>query len=252
MNSVVIWRGISRLDRKTPIVVVLTGLVHSGNTKTGPMLQTWILVDDKDPRDAIDDGSDVAICGDCPARKQPDGRRDCYVSKATGMSAIARKLGTYPHASLYGAAELVRDRELRIGTYGDPAAVPAAFWKRLTRVASGWTGYTHQWRRFPALRPLCMASVDSAYEMAEAHARGWRTFRVRKVGPLGIEPLARTEVICPASYEADKVATCQDCQLCKGTARRAKDVAIIDHSTSALAKRRLQMYQPTLPFQVAS
>ena len=67
---------------------------------------------------------------------------------------------------------------VRLGTYGDPAAVPASIWSDLVAYSDGHTGYTHQWRTSPGLRGLCMASVDSEEEAIEAWALGWRTFRV--------------------------------------------------------------------------
>ena len=47
MNSAVIYRGVSRLDGRTPIVVIATGMESkSTNSKTGGMVQTYIVVDD--------------------------------------------------------------------------------------------------------------------------------------------------------------------------------------------------------------
>lgn len=235
MNSAIVWRGTSRIDRRTPVVVVLSGLATSSrNSKTGDMVQSWILVDGLSPKEAVYTGRDIAICGDCPMRRQRDGSRDCYVSLGTGLSAVGRKLSSYPKISIDVAAERIRGRDLRIGTYGDPAAVPFTVWNGLVKAAAGWTGYTHQWRKFPGLQSVCMASVDSEDEYLEAKEAGWRTFRVRHVG-LEVEPLLPGEVVCPACAEAGHRATCQECQLCRGTARDAKDVAIIDHNTAARA-----------------
>jgi hypothetical protein len=99
--------------------------------------------------------------------------------------------------------------------------------------ASGepWTGYTHQWQTTPAgFKSLLMASVDSEWEMARAHAAGWRTFRVRD----SVAPLDRSqEISCPASAEMGHRVTCADCSLCQGTASGAKSIAILPHGTSA-------------------
>jgi hypothetical protein len=49
---------------------------------------------------------------------------------------------------------------LRIGSYGDPAAVPTWVWKDLASDVKVMTGYTHQWKRFDqALKLLMMASA---------------------------------------------------------------------------------------------
>lgn len=248
MTSSVIWRGVSLLDGVTPIVVVATGLdEQSGNTKTGGMVQTWILIDRMHPKDAIDTGADAAICGDCPHRKI-DGRRSCYVSLATGLSVVGRRVrdGVYPVTALDDAAELCRGRSVRLGAYGDPAAVPFEVWERLLRHAKRWTGYTHQWKRADRrLRTLLMASVDHATEHTWAELEGWRTFRVRKVDATGApEPLKPGEIVCPASHEAGQRTTCERCGLCdgsRGLGDRRRAIAIVDHSTSALARQRRRL-----------
>lgn len=84
---------------------------------------------------------------------------------------------------------------------------------------------------------LVMASVDSSGERAEAHADGWRSFRVLKVAD-AVEAKDSSEIACPASVEAGKKVTCEDCGLCKGTSRPARSIAIVDHSTRALAARK--------------
>lgn len=245
MNSAVIWRGVSLLSPTVPIAVVVTGIKRrSGNVKTGGMVQTYIIRDDMRPRDAIMSGGDEAICGACPHRLQPDGSRSCYVSLRTGLNVVGRLLHTYPEVSIDAAAEACRGRAVRLGTYGDPAAVPLDVWRRLTAYARNWTGYTHQWRlrHVAAYQGLVMASCDSDDDRARAKLAGWRTFRVRRVTATGPEPMGTREIVCPASAEAGHKVTCEACGLCAGTSRAAKDIAIIDHSTRARgALRRLQL-----------
>ena len=51
------------------IVGIITGLMlGSSNTKTGAMPQTWILVKDINPIEAVNTGADKLICGDCKHR----------------------------------------------------------------------------------------------------------------------------------------------------------------------------------------
>jgi hypothetical protein len=251
MNSAVIWRGFSLLSPTVQIVVVVSGMSdRSGNSKTGGMIQTYIIRDDMRPYDAIVSGGDDAICGLCPHRRQADGTRSCYVNPATGLLTIGRKLlaGDYPDMSPDAAAIACSGRAIRLGTYGDPAAVPADIWRRLLAHTNNWTGYTHQWRmrHAAAYRWYVMASCDSDLDRTEAKARGWRTFRVRKVSDAGIEPMGAREIVCPASHEAGKLVTCEDCRLCAGTSRSAKDIAIIDHSARArgvMRRHNLQVIQ---------
>lgn len=248
-RGIIVWRGTSLLDRRTPIAVVLTGLSQgrSRNSKTGDMVQAWILVDDgRGVIDSLRDGTDAAICGECRHRGDRGKGRTCYVALHTGLGVVSRNLrsGRYPDFEIRAAAALLDGGALRIGAYGDPAAVPVSVWRTLTARCRTWTGYTHQWKRRPALRRFAMASVDTPQERAQAQARGWRTFRVRAVG----EGLETGEVVCPAAIEAGKRTTCARCSLCRGD-KQAKDVAIIDHSTKALwarglgPRKRLQVIQ---------
>lgn len=237
------YRGLSKLDGVTPIVVVLTGIdAPSLNSKTGAMVQSWILVERRTPWGAWRDGTDKAICGDCVHRGDELGhKRSCYVNLGHGPAQVMRTVergDVYPDCSglLRGvAAHALAGRSLRIGSYGDPAAVPASLWRELLSEASHWTGYTHQWRRYPEGQSFLMASVETAEERFLARAAGWRTFRVRRVTNDGPSSVLPGEAVCPASHEGGRAATCESCGLCKG-ASLAKDVAIVDHSTSALAR----------------
>ena len=73
-NGYVLWEGASPLDQ-APIVVIAT--MNSSNVKTGNMIQTWILRSDINPVQAVNDGNDYSICGDCPHRKNDQGQRSC-------------------------------------------------------------------------------------------------------------------------------------------------------------------------------
>jgi hypothetical protein len=65
MKSGIIYKGPSLLDGK-PIVVIAT--FSKRNTKTGEVVQTYILVDGMNPLDASKTGADFSICGDCAMR----------------------------------------------------------------------------------------------------------------------------------------------------------------------------------------
>jgi hypothetical protein len=123
------------------------------------------------------------------------------------------------------------DMLVRLGTYGDPAAVPVHVWQTLTYAAKGHTGYTHRWRKAPALRTLCMASVDSVAEAREAHALGWRYFRVAMPSDLARLDI---EARCPASAEAGKKLTCAQCMACAGANGRRGSIVIQAHGGFAV------------------
>lgn len=239
-DGAILWEGPSRIDG-APIVVIATGMhKRSANTKTGALVQTFILRADMHPVEAVRSGHDASICGQCPLRPinahEVPGAPQCYVNKGFGPAAVYRAYlrGSYPRMSARAARRAARaGRDFRFGTYGDPGAVPLAVWRALD--SKRHTGYSHQWRRFPGLRSLCMASADSIADAREAWRRGWRTFRVIR----SVAELQPNEILCPASAEAGKRTTCDSCGLCNGSTGaddRRKSIAIIDHGPTA--KRR--------------
>lgn len=233
-NGAIIYEGASALDG-APIVVIVTGLrVRSANLKTGDMLQTWILRSDVPPLEAAKTGADVSICGDC--RHRPINQGTCYVNIGWGVSNIwkAYKAGTYPKVLHTRLPDLGADRMVRLGSYGDPAAVPLTYWRHLTMRAAGWTGYTHQWASDaldPAFKDFFMASVDSEEEARTARKHRWRTFRVRSAAA----PLTdRYEIACPASKEAGAKTDCASCKACMGQRAKARvNIAIVAHGGRA-------------------
>jgi len=148
------------------------------------------------------------------------GPRSVWATWAKGSDAY-RTLDHDPDRTAYGqSAALLRRaieaRGIRWGSYGDPAALPLRILRRWSGIGRH-TGYSHQWKRYPALRSLLMASVDSESEAREARRRGFRTFRVIQEGePETLEDFP--EVLCPASDEAGKRTDCQTCGLCNGAA----------------------------------
>jgi hypothetical protein len=232
-NGFVFYEGPSLLDG-APIVGIVTGTgIPSANSKTGEMAQAWILHRDLDPSAAIKSGADRAICGDCQHRSA-DGNigRSCYVIWWLGPMNVwkAYKAHRYTTASQLDAEHYMLGNHVRLGAYGDPAAIPYRAWLPIVRGSSGAIGYTQQWRTCdPMFARICMASVQSPAEKAEAHAKGWRTFRARPWNGAVLDD----EVICPASNEANHSATCRECQLCQGNTKQAKSVAIIAHGQRA-------------------
>lgn len=240
MNSCIIYEGPSVIDGQ-PIVVIATGLEDaSANSKTGAMVQTWILRADCPPQEAAKDGRDESICGHCVHRADKTGKRTCYVTlfhaPRAVFTAYARGSYTYQDPEFVGTGRFVR-----IGSYGDPAAVPANVWRRLLTKASGWTGYTHQHnhpsarvrRNAAKLKQWCMASVESVKQAEQAHAEKWRTFRVLPTTGGAHLPVER---VCPASAEAGKSTTCEACRACSGaTGRGHSSIIIRAHGVGAKA-----------------
>lgn len=233
IQGVVLYRGKSLLNGK-PIVVVATGLhIESKNGKTGEMVQVYILSLTK-PTTAVYNGDDEAVCGDCILR-YVDGTGACYCNPAHGALGVYRGLSNnkYPDVTPAQAGEMVRDRVVRLGAYGDPAAVPISVWDELLKYVAGWTGYTHQWRKkkFQELKRYCMASCEIPAHRIRAQELGWRTYRIREDED---DELMPGEFVCPAQHHR---RTCDQCKACDGGNAMKASPAIIAHGTPWKVKR---------------
>jgi len=216
----IIYDGPSMLNGK-PIVAILTNINNpSANTKTGDMAQLTIMPKGIKPSDAVKTGEDDAVCGDCnrrPSTAKANGLKPCYVNpRAPNSIHRAYERGSYST----GIPEQLR-KPMRLGMWGDPAAMPYEIAKGLADSAPKHTGYTHRWRDFPEFSSICMASVDTEAQRLEANALGFRTYRVRDVGA----PLMDGEIACPESDKSRNIQ-CADCGLCAGMAVKAKDISI--------------------------
>ena len=179
-NGLVIYEGESMLDKSTEIIAILTGVISpSKNIKTGDMAQLWIMVKDVNPFTAIQTGEDNVVCGDCPLRGKV-----CYVNTSKAPLTIweAYQKGRYRTLKEITWAQkyILRMKSVRLGAYGDPAALPQEVIESVIALTSGYTGYTHQWRKDTAqwLKKYCLASVETVADMKTANKKGWYTFRV--------------------------------------------------------------------------
>ena len=234
MPGAIIYRGPAELDGK-PIVAI--AVWSSKNSKTGDMLQTYILRSDIDPREANKYGEDYSICGNCGHRGKPTldplkklaDKRTCYVNMGQGVLIVYRSFlaGKYPdHTTRQQRRAVGRGRKVRIGTYGDGAAAPSYVWDDLLFEADGHTAYSHN-----GGDPVrYMISADSLQQAQQAWTSKYRTFRVIR----DVSELQRNEILCPASKEAGYKATCQSCLLCGGTSVQAKSIAIPAHGSGAV------------------
>ena len=243
-KSAILYSGPSLIDG-SPIVAI--AIIRSGNSKTGNMIQTHIIRGDISPLEASKTGQDYSICGDCkhrgtrtdnPLKKQAEGR-SCYVNLGQGPSQVfkAYKKGNYKPTTQQERQEIGRGRMIRLGTYGDPAAVPQSIWQDVLHASEGHTGYTHQHGSKtnpanPDIYKKLMHSADTQQEALEAHAKGYRTFRViplKQWQDEGKASLLKNEISCPASKEAGARVQCKECKLCAGSDTKGKNIAIVDH-----------------------
>ena len=208
-------------------VIIATGFqTPSDNRKTGDMIQVWILVKACDPVEAIKQGLDRLICGNCVHRGDGTGAdRSCYVNVGQAPLGIWRawKAGNYPPLrSLEGFV----GRKVRFGAYGDPTWIPLPLALAIVGVSSGWTGYTHQWRKpsLQAWKSLLMASVDSVAELVIARSMGWSTFRVGSEASTG-------EQLCASDRDG---TPCSICLLCAGARGGLENVWIPPHGKGSV------------------
>jgi hypothetical protein len=231
LKSVCVYDGPSALDGERIVALVTGGGdTVTRNGKTGPLAQLWILRADVAPHVAVRDGRDATVCGMCPQRPALGG--DCYVETAKGPRSAwqAWHDGKVPYlhplaasAALAVAVKVGRINGLRLGAYGDPAALPldvvADLVARARRADGITTGYTHQWRTAPvAFRSYVMASADSAQDQADARAMGYRSFRVVKPtdadaatpppSPARLRRALRADSVAARVWRVVSVATC--------------------------------------------
>lgn len=210
-------------------VIIATGFRRpTSNTKTGPMIQTWILRRDVTPLTAVATGADRAVCGNCPLRGHKGKDRSCYVVVAQAPNSVYKAFlrGNYPALPSY---DLFNDRAVRFGAYGDPAHLPLPIIREIATRAKSFTGYTHKWANssLAGYREFLMASVESLPGAKAAQSAGWRTFRVIRHH----SELAKQELVC---VNATRGIQCADCGLCSGNQTKAKSIAIPAHGPGAL------------------
>ena len=231
LNKAILYEGPSLIDGQ-PIVAIAT--YSDKNTKTGLMVQTYILCQNIDPRDANKTGQDFSICGTCPLKGIPTmdpkrklaEKRKCYVRIDQGSLIVwkAYQNGSYPKTN--NISELGRGRMVRLGTYGDPAAVPSYVWHQLLEEAIGHTAYSHQNDIIPIDKKIFMGSADSLEHAKKFWGDNIRTFRVIQ----NLDEIQENEILCPASKEAGRKSTCAKCKLCSGTSSNSqKSIAIVQH-----------------------
>ena len=226
----IVYEGPSKIDGE-PIVGIVTN--QSTNTKTGNLMQLYILRADVRPTLATTTGQDRSVCGDCKHRHFNGGA--CYVMPFTGPLGVwkAYKKGIYETLDDFN---VFNNRVLRFGAYGDPHALPIDVLIMIKTHIKNGTSYTHLWKTLTGLdlnisKQFTMASVDNIEEKHEAQRLGYRTFRVVK----DYDNLESDEIICP---NITKGVTCIECKLCNGNQIGAKNIVVKAHGVKS--KRKLK------------
>ena len=234
-RGVVVYEGPSMIGDRSPIVAILTW--HSANRKTGDLAQLWILPATQSPLDAVKANNNRGACGDCILQgRNLDGRqigRTCYVNLGQAPAAIfsAWRRGLYLPWNRSRDRNRLKGRGLRLGAYGDPAALPLWLLRALTNAAEFHTGYTHQIeslsrRRADAVASLCMVSTETEEQRQRMNDRGYRTFHVVPLAQLDAATTDRNQIPCPYYSHG---ATCDRCRLCGGSSQSAASIVVGSH-----------------------
>jgi len=176
------------------------------------------------PQDAISQGLDKSICGDCPLSwaQAKKGEARCYVLPFQAPYRVFEQweAGKYPHLDALKpkqrqlVMEILASVPIRLGAYGDPSCDQDTL---QMLVEHKWTGYTHQWRKYPHLKQWLMASVDSVQDYYEAKQLGFRTYRHTRD-----KAMLDSEIQCPHDTHG---VECVSCLLCSGNRDRSgKDI----------------------------
>lgn len=253
MLGAVLYRGPHPTAEREMLVIASNLDGRGSNAKVGVgTIQTWTLVEDMKPSEAVRCGDDHLICGNCPHRsgsvyEEPGvgqivtSGRSCYVTpECDGPDKIWKQVQESPER-YYQPCELpetlLDGAAIRICQYGDPAFAPFEMWEdvvtRIRATEGKVIGYTHQWRKCDQrFRRFLMASVDNLDQLQDARAAGWRTARTA-AWDFGERPQQNLgEFTCPATDEAyanrrlraivnnktaPKPVTCETCGFCDGT-----------------------------------
>ena len=205
------------LSESDKVVTIIT--FTSANKKTGDMAQVWILNKDIDPVEALKNGASSEICFDCPHLINST----CYVNVGQAPARVwdAYQRGIYAPLDMDILAAMLKWKAVRFGAYGEPVLIPLELVAFMAKHARGFTGYTHQWRKLEYLEynKYFMASADGVSDVFEAHAMGYRTFRVKGENDKNLT----NEIDCPNTTTG---VQCRDCTLCDGFGKHGKGKSI--------------------------
>jgi hypothetical protein len=222
----------SNLFFKINADVIVNFQFKTTNRKTGAMVQNYFIptewIESNEP---IENLSDKAICFNCDHNRE--NKNDCYVPKGLGLLGLIgkvkslRRMGSekIPYLTAEIETKLLKkldNKPLRFGSYGEPVLLGEDLVQKISEKVDFWTGYTHEWHKNPWAKKYFMASVENDLIDKAAKNMGWRTFYAG-------DPVASENVTCPASKEAGRKSTCENCRLCMGTTSKAKSVKIKIH-----------------------
>lgn len=219
-------------------IIVAVQMTDTANTKLGAeMRQVWIMPAGMKPSVANGTAAQDSVCGKCWFKTNGA----CYVNMQTPNSVYRSiEAGNYTELSqtpedLAVLADALHGETVRVGAWGDPAAMPWPIMQTITKAAASYTAYTHQ-----AAHPnfnrmylsVCMVSAESPKQAAKYQELGIRTFRPKVAGSVNLE----NEITCPNETHG---INCIECRLCDGgNARRGNpSIAVTVHGVDYKVER---------------
>jgi hypothetical protein len=190
--------------------VLLAFVPHSQNTKTGDMVQIYIMHPDQNPLETSKLKLDDRVCGNCPLRHSLGGA--CYVTLFHGPNRVYNSWSDKGKKidPIEEALEIVLGRAVRIGAYGDIAHIPDYLAAEIMSLSNSYTAYTHAWRNPVVARVWkgrAMASCDTAGQLRLAESQGWAGFVAVPEELDGVK-------ICDNEENGTQ---CRDCLKCDGS-----------------------------------
>ena len=202
---------------------VITGFKSkSTNRKTGGMIQTYLL----DKKTLTSEPKVFgAKCSDCPMVSKCYVNHDKMSVRRTVKKLLNGEKTSYSFSTLEEVLPLLKGERVRLGTYGDPSALPLQDMKKICETSDGWTGYTHFFKEIDSdYSKYLMASVESLSSELLAHALGYLTFRVLLKEDETLE-VSKQSIQC---LNITINRQCTDCLLCSGTSGRGKKSIYIE------------------------
>jgi hypothetical protein len=208
--------------------------LSSNNSKTGNVIQQYVFpVDWITLNKSISELDDSPICFDCVYSQSKT--KSCYVRKGFSNVGLISKIRSLRKLTIDKIPEfndkvksvllaLVENNGIRFGTYGEPILLGEELVEDISKVAKFWTGYTHQYAKYPWSNKYFMASVESEREYKRAKDLNFRAFFVTSSMNTSNE-----FIHCPASKEMGKKLTCDVCKLCMGNSIKGKSIKILKH-----------------------
>jgi len=183
----------------------------------------------------LDLNQDAKTCFDCKfSYNQNDGKSGgCYTHKGIfrlGLVSKLRRLNKlYTNGKIKPYSKAIEKKILkiasninflRLGAYGEAVTLPQSLIEQMCQKVNSYTAYTHMWHleEYQWASKWFMASTHNVFEVNIAKDRNFRFYNAGE--------RVSNAVLCPASSSLpkEKRTTCEQCRLCGGANKIAKNI----------------------------